>query len=527
MSAPTLHSGDSSRSESPVTNSFAKPWLGAGATHGARLADLEERRSVERAMTMGAFVWPAFTLIDLYLGLVVYPGAPVWLFVAFRVLGQCGILLVLRASRRKEVTSRALLLSNAAVCAACSLMISVMAVHFGGLASPYVHGLSIVILVEAIAVPAPFKNTLLYSTPSVLSFPLVLLLGPEHDVTRAQVADSSQLLTFAAHYVMVLSTVAVAAVSGQIAWNARIDLQRARRIGRYRLEAPLGRGGMNEVWLAWDESLKRKVALKILRSQATLDSHAAQRFEREALALSQLGSSNTVRIFDFGASDDGFSYIAMEYLRGADLDQLVRRSGPLPPARVVHFGIQACRSLAEAHAAGIVHRDVKPANLFASDDTGEADHLKVLDFGIARSSSSGATTTNVVAGTPAYMAPEAFWSGAADARSDVYSLGATMYFLLTGTAPFEGRGAMAGSAHLLEVPEAPSMRLGCPLPDALEAVVLRCLEKGAEHRFASAAALSEALSSCAETLSAWSAEQACAAWAELSPGSESAARRAS
>ncbi len=514
MSEPTLVAA-----ATPTRPSQAEPasTQSPGSLRAQRLADLDERRSVERAMTMGAFVWPAFTLVDLYLGLVVYPGAPVWLFLAFRVVGQIGILLVLRASRRRDVTSRALRLSNAAVCAACSLMISVMAVHFGGLSSPYVHGLSIVILVEAIAVPAPFQNTLLYSMPSVLSFPLVLALGPDHDVTRAQLADPNQLLTFAAHYVMVLSTVAVAAVSGQIAWNARIDLQRARRIGRYRLEAPLGKGGMNEVWLAWDEALKRKVALKILRGHAGLDSRAARRFEREALALSRLGSSNTVRIFDFGASDDGFSFIAMEHLRGADLDQLVRQSGPLPPARAVHFALQACRSLGEAHAAGIVHRDVKPANLFAIDMSGEVDHLKMLDFGIARTSTSNATTTHVIAGTPAYMAPEGFWNGPSDARSDVYSLGATLYFLLTGTAPFEGRpGSQLGSAHVLDVPEAPSLRLGRALPSDLESLVLRCLEKAPEQRFASVADLARALSDSASQLPSWTRELAERSWTRAS-----------
>ncbi len=480
---------------------------------GVRVANVDERRSVERAMKMGAFVWPAFTLVDLYLGLAVYPGAPVGLFLLFRAIGQVGILTLLSMSRRPTVASRTLELANAFICGSCSLMISIMAVHFGGLSSPYVHGLSIVVLVEALAVPAPVRNTLLYSTPSVLSFPLVLLLGPEHETLAAQLSNPQELLTFGAHYVMVLATVAVAAVSGQIAWNARLDLQRARRIGRYRLEALLGRGGMNEVWLAWDELLRRKVALKILRSVAPEPS-AARRFEREALALSRLTSSNTVRIFDFGASDDGFSFIAMEYLPGADLAALVRDHGPLPAQRAVHFALQACRSLAEAHEAGIVHRDIKPANLLAADGLGEPDLLKVLDFGIARSLAADATVTQVVAGTPAYMAPECWWNGPTDARSDVYSLGATLYFLLTGTAPFERRSAASlGSAHVFDRPESPSARRGELLPPRLERLVLRCLEKSPSDRFPSAWALASALEECARELPPWTSEDAAAAWA--------------
>src|SRR5262249_30183129 len=154
-------------------------------------------------------------------------------------------------------------------------------------------------------------------------------------------------------------------------------------------------------WLAWDERLKRNVAMKILRSSADTDARVIARFEREARALSRLTSPHTVRVFDFGASDDGFSYIAMEYLPGADLQQLVRESGVMPPARAIALAIQACRSLAEAHAAGIVHRDIKPANLFATRLGDQYDGLKVLDFGIAQLVAD-ATRTQSVCGTPAY-----------------------------------------------------------------------------------------------------------------------------
>src|SRR5690606_619937 len=136
-----------------------------------------------------------------------------------------------------------------------------------------------------------------------------------------------------------------------------------RRVGRYRLQAPIGRGGMGEVWLAWDQSLQRNVALKLLRMGSGAGPEMVKRFEREAQAAGRLQGEHVVRIFDFGASDDGLYYIAMEYLDGVDLATLVEREGALPPARAARVARQACLALEEAHAAGIIHRDIKPNNL--------------------------------------------------------------------------------------------------------------------------------------------------------------------
>ncbi|MDF2693226.1 MAG: hypothetical protein K0S65_1609, partial [Labilithrix sp.] len=452
-----------------------------------RLADPEERRTVRRAMMLGAFVWPAFFLADLYLGLVVYPGAPLVLYGLFRVIGELAIFGVYRLSLKRDITSRRLKATNALVCALCSVMISIMALRFGGLSSPYIHGLSLVIFVEALAVPAPWRDTLSYAAPSVVSFPIILGIASFFDPALVSALhDRHQLAELGAHYMLLLASATIAAASGQVGWGARMQLRKARQLGRYRLEARIGEGGMNEVWLAWDESLQRNVALKILRSGAETDAGVIARFEREALALSRLTSPHTVRVFDFGASDDGFSYIAMEYLPGADLQQLVRESGPMPPERAIALAVQVCRSLAEAHAAGIVHRDIKPANLFATQLGDQHDVLKVLDFGIARLVAD-TTRTQSVRGTPAYMAPECWMDGEADARSDIYSLGATLYHLLSGHAPFESIDASElVRAHLLRSPEPPSAKRGEPLPPALEAIVLRCLAKSPEDRIGSA-----------------------------------------
>ncbi len=479
-----------------------------------RRADPEERRSVRRAMKLGAFVWPAFFLADLYLGLVVYPGAPLALYAGFRLFGELAILAVYRISLRPDISSRRLKIANALVCAVCSILISIMALRFGGLGSPYIHGLSLVIIIEALAVPAPWRDTVGYAAPSVASFPVILLVGSYFDPDLASaLRDGHQLSVLGAHYMILLAAATIAAASGQASWSARMQLRKARQLGRYRLEARIGEGGMNEVWLAWDERLKRDVALKILRSSADTDARVIARFEREAHALSRLASPHTVRVFDFGASDDGFSYIAMEYLPGADLQQLVRESGPMPPERAVALAIQACRSLAEAHAAGIVHRDIKPANLFATRLGDQYDVLKVLDFGIAHLVADK-TRTQSVRGTPAYMAPECWIDGEADVRSDIYALGATLHYLLSGHAPFENVDAtQLVRAHMLQAAEPPSKARGEPLPRSLDDLVLRCLAKSPDDRFRSVEELELALQDCAAELTkAWTNEDARAYW---------------
>jgi eukaryotic-like serine/threonine-protein kinase len=517
--APTIREADASpRSPLSPLSPLSPMGHDESGMRSKRLADAEEKRSVRRAMAIGAWVWPLFFFVDLYLGLVVYPGTSLVRCLVFRLLAEAGILLVFLESRRKTITARRLKVANALICTLCSVLISIMAVDFGGLASPYIHGLSLVILIEALAVPSPWRDSLWYATPSALSFPVVVgIEAPLHADLAAQLGDPQRLAVFGAHYAILVSAAIIAAVSGQIGHNARVQLRKARRLGRYRLEARIGEGGMNEVWLAWDDSLKRNVALKILRAAADASPGVLARFEREALATSRLSSPNTVRVFDFGASDDGFSYIAMEYLAGADLQQLVREKGPMPPERAVAFVIQACRSLAEAHAAGIIHRDIKPANLFATRTGDEHDVLKVLDFGIARlvAGAADATATQSVRGTPAYMAPEC-WSGAdADARSDVYALGATLYTLLTGRPPFAGTdAALLVRAHLLDAPPPPSEVRGEPLSPALDALVLRCLAKAPEERFPTARALEQAVSAIAADLPPWTNDDARTFWAD-------------
>jgi serine/threonine-protein kinase len=273
----------------------------------------------------------------------------------------------------------------------------------------------------------------------------------------------------------------------------------ARQLGRYRLKARIGSGGMGEVWLAWDDGLKRDVALKILARQATGED--LQRFEREAFAASSLKSAHTIRVFDFGASDDGVWFIAMEHLDGADLATLVGEYGPLPIARAIRFARHACASLTEAHAGGIVHRDIKPANLFVTHAGDEYDLLKLLDFGIAKVAreDEDATVTQAgwLAGTPAYMSPEVCRGEVHGTRGDIYSLGAVLYFLVTGTPPFTTENVAAlMMSHVNDPPDSPSQRLGTLVPRDVEAVILKCLEKRPEKRYASVSDLDLALARC-------------------------------
>jgi eukaryotic-like serine/threonine-protein kinase len=288
------------------------------------------------------------------------------------------------------------------------------------------------------------------------------------------------------------------AAASTVIHRLRLQLYESRDIGRYRLERKLGEGGMGEVWAAYHRNLRREVALKILRVRPgeRVSEDALVRFEREVRMTSELTHPNTVRVFDYGTTEEGLRYYAMELLHGDTLAALVAREGPLSAGRAIRLVRQAASALVEAHGRGVIHRDIKPENLFVvAMDAGD-EYVKLLDFGVARSvtSDTGITAQGTVAGTPAYMAPEQIRGGAIDGRTDLYALGGTLYFAVTGVLPFETRdlaAALAAQLHGAVVP--PSQRSSRAIPRGIDAVVLRCLEKRGEARFASAAALIEAL----------------------------------
>jgi serine/threonine-protein kinase len=278
--------------------------------------------------------------------------------------------------------------------------------------------------------------------------------------------------------------------------------RRAEKMGQYALKRKLGEGGMGEVWLAEHALLKRPCAIKFIRPVLAGDRATAARFAREVEAVTALSHVNTVRVYDYGRADDGSFYLVMEYLDGLTLEGLVRESGPLPPARAVHLLRQVCGALGEAHAAGLVHRDLKPGNIIITTLGGQRDVAKLLDFGLVQDLSAVTderlTRTGTVLGTPAYMSPEqAAGDSAVDARGDVYSLGAVAFFTLTGRSPFQGKtiGQLL-AAHRSE-PAPPVTDLRPELPADVAAVVARCLAKDSRDRFQSAAELDQAFAQCA------------------------------
>jgi serine/threonine-protein kinase len=265
----------------------------------------------------------------------------------------------------------------------------------------------------------------------------------------------------------------------------------AKSLGAYHLVEMFGQGGMGEVWRAEHQSLIRPAAVKLLRREVTSLMGREEleqmnlRFQREVQATALLTSPHTVAVYDFGQTSDGTLYYVMEMLNGLDAETLVRRYGPQPAERVIYLLRQACESLAEAHHRDLIHRDVKPANVYLCAIGMKVDFVKMLDFGLVRDLNSNMSLTNegAVSGTPAYLAPESAAKNKFDARSDIYALGCVAYWMLTGTLVFEGATAAAVmAAHIRDLPEPPSSRTELPIPAALEKLVLDCLAKDPGQR---------------------------------------------
>ena len=302
------------------------------------------------------------------------------------------------------------------------------------------------------------------------------------------------------------------------------EVRQAREMGSYVLGNLIATGGMGEVWQATHRFLVRPAAIKLIKSE-TIDAGRAeqarvmvQRFRREARAAAALRSPHTIQLYDFGVAADGTFYYVMELLNGMDLQNLVSRHGPLPPARAIHILKQICESLGEAHTRGLIHRDIKPANIQICRMGRECDFVKVLDFGLVKRagpgepSEPGLTSPNMLAGTPAYLSPEVASGEPIDHRSDIYSLGCVAYWMLTGRQVFQADGLMQMIArHIQAQPEPPSRHSPFTLPAELDGIVLDCLAKFASQRPASAWELADRLAQC-ELASAWTREDAQSWW---------------
>ncbi|WP_437594846.1 protein kinase domain-containing protein [Sorangium sp. So ce1000] len=268
--------------------------------------------------------------------------------------------------------------------------------------------------------------------------------------------------------------------------------------GKYSVERVIGAGGMGVVVAATHLQLEERVAIKLLLPEAARSRTLAERFVREARAAVKVKSEHVARVTDVGTLESGTPYMVMEYLSGSDLADALRAGGPMPPQAAVEYVLQACEALAEAHAAGIIHRDLKPANLFLTRRADGSPCVKVLDFGISKVATGGAdpriTDTKAIMGSPLYMSPEQLKSSRdVDARTDIWSLGVILFELLTGAPPFDGATMPQLCVAIMQGIPSPLATFRSDVPPALEAVVLRCLEKLPEHRFRHVGELAEAL----------------------------------
>jgi hypothetical protein len=349
---------------------------------------------------------------------------------------------------------------------------------------------TIVILCGAMLMPATPKQVLVAALLSATMDPLGIAVA----ALRGREVPSAMhtLVLFLPNYACALAAVVPVTILHRLGRR----LRHARDLGSYHLEQLLGRGGMGEVWLGRHQLLARTAAVKLVRPEvlgAGSDAAAAlmlRRFEREAQATAALSSPHSIRLFDFGVTEDRTFYYVMELLAGRDLETLVREFGPLPADRALYVLRQVCHSLAEAHARGLVHRDVTPANIYLCRMGLDYDFVKVLDFGLVKFNDQRAmehtimgAAAHATAGTPAFMAPEQIAEGDVDARADVYSLGCVAYYLLTGQLVFDADTAMKMFLqHLQQTPLPPSQRTELPVPPDVDALVLACLHKDPARR---------------------------------------------
>jgi serine/threonine-protein kinase len=375
--------------------------------------------------------------------------------------------------------------------------------------------------------------------------PLVLPLSPRQTAIGSLLSASVQPLYFTASLlahgippvidwwvwrfiadvsVPVYICAGIAIAGSRVVYKLTRQLSDARQLGSYRLEEKLGDGGMGEVWKARHRMLARPAAIKLIRpdTAGSPDPEVARtalaRFEREAQATSMLGSPHTIEIYDFGVAEGGSFYYVMELLDGMDLRTMIERHGPIPVNRAVYLLTQVCHSLADAHESGLIHRDVKPANIFACRRGREDDFVKVLDFGLVKETGARdvqLTAEGTTTGTPAFMAPEAVHSSdRMDARSDLYALGCVGYWLVTGRLVFERDTPIQTLlSHLNDSPPPLSTRTSHPIPERFETAIRQCLEKDPARRPPSAEALGELLDDSLQGMSRWTPGDARAWWA--------------
>ena len=384
--------------------------------------------------------------------------------------------------------------------------------------TPTISWIGVMVLVFAAIIPSTLGKALVTDLIAVSMNPLGMAIAKGRG-TWEYGSDGSLFMMHYPDYLLV----GVAVVISYVVSKLGQQVTKARELGSYQLGDLLGQGGMGKVYRATHRMLSRPAAIKLIRPEMIGDGDSAagqlalKRFRREAEVAAGLRSPHTVELYDFGVAEDRTLYFVMELLEGMTLDTLVCEHGPVPANRAIHILRQVCASLAEAHARGLVHRDIKPTNIHIGRLGLEHDFVKVLDFGLVKSvtgpSSEGSLATEIgsTPGTPDYMAPEITVGESFDGRADLYAVGCVAYYLLTGHRVFEAANMFHVIArHLNDEPVRPSERAGTAIPPALERIVLACLAKRPDQRPQTAAELARLLA--AVEVVPWDETQAAEWW---------------
>jgi serine/threonine-protein kinase len=394
-----------------------------------------------------------------------------------------------------------------------------------GAATTTAYSLSFGLIARAIFVPSTPRHTawlgLAIGIPLVVAVYLNFLTvdldvwnshGFFRTITEAHTLARSQSIQIGFAWAL---TTLLAAWATRVIYGLRREVRDAKKLGQYFVEEKLGEGGMGAVYRAQHGMLKRPTAIKLMSPDRNAPDDI-DRFRREVQMTAKLQHPNTVTIYDYGCTDEGTFYYAMELLDGVTLLEIVQAGGQLPESRVVHIMRQCAMALHEAHAIGLVHRDIKPNNIMMTQQGGAHDVTKVLDFGLVKSVDSKVDTTKTwteaIIGTPRFMSPEQILDPpSVDARSDLYALGAVGYYLLSGRFVFDGTNAIEICAqHLSAAPEPPSSFPECDVNPDLERIIMQCLEKKRDARPSSGAEIAERLRSL--TIERWSQRHAAQWW---------------
>ncbi|MEE9245185.1 MAG: serine/threonine-protein kinase [Gemmatimonadota bacterium] len=414
-------------------------------------------------------------------------------------------LIVLRSLREKTART----LQNLAFgIFAANIVVAMLATSFFTPAEPLFIATAVLLFVPAALIPWPLRYQVALGATAVASFllgqALTFLFVPGLEAYWATRGGSMQMVNHVIEgTVGNVILAAVSVIASSTLYSLRKTAHKAKRLGNYFILGELGQGGMGQVFVAQHSLLCRPTAVKVMKPEKQNPTSIA-RFEREVRLSATLTHPNTITIFDFGHTQGNEFFYAMEYLEGLDLQELVERFGPVPPARTAFILAQVAGSLAEAHSRDIVHRDIKPSNVFLTRRGGLYDFVKVLDFGLAKeiqgdSDGAALTQTGTIFGTPLYIAPETVYGpDEIDGRADLYNLGGVAYWMLTGQPPFSSSKSMEVLIdHVKTQPKRPSEISELDIPVELEDIVMRLLEKKPEDRFESAEDLEDALQALA------------------------------